>query len=268
MASPQADITAPSLTQYTSTSSIPLALSSSCFSRYPGTWVLDHVGVNAPGSPTRMTCGREGGRTVSRDPHSVRAAKRCAARRLPQKESGFRASAHLLASDTLGKVDFLRWEAQVELNGRDLRAHLSQRPYHTHTEGERDGGTIFRMASRHGMGSSTAPVPCPSAVLLVGWRTLTGTFANCVCAEAMPSVASSTAPPINIARSVLCFPSNVDASRCYRRNVLSSCECHAPSMKNDSRMNDRQASVVDMVVDNHNRYTPFALDTTHYTLDS
>ena len=53
--SAQAAMTAPSLTQYTSTSSIPCALSLSCCSRYPGTCVEDHVGVKAPGRPTRMT---------------------------------------------------------------------------------------------------------------------------------------------------------------------------------------------------------------------
>ena len=48
----QAIITAPSFTQNTSTSSIPAALRASWPLRYPGTWHVDHVGVNAPGRPT------------------------------------------------------------------------------------------------------------------------------------------------------------------------------------------------------------------------
>jgi hypothetical protein len=47
-------ITAALSTQYTSTSSIPAALSLSCPARYPGTWHVDQVGVKAPGRPTTM----------------------------------------------------------------------------------------------------------------------------------------------------------------------------------------------------------------------
>mmetsp|Transcript_26634 Transcript_26634/g.57980 ORF Transcript_26634/g.57980 Transcript_26634/m.57980 type:complete len:210 (+) Transcript_26634:234-863(+) len=50
----QAVMTAPSFTQYTNTSSIPAALRASWPLRYPGTWHVDHVGVNAPGRPTTM----------------------------------------------------------------------------------------------------------------------------------------------------------------------------------------------------------------------
>ena len=50
----QAFMTAPSFTQYTSTSSIPAALRASWPLRSPGTWHVDHVGVKAPGRLTRM----------------------------------------------------------------------------------------------------------------------------------------------------------------------------------------------------------------------
>lgn len=47
-----ASMTWPSFTQNTITSSIPACFNASCPARKPGTWHVDHVGVNAPGSPT------------------------------------------------------------------------------------------------------------------------------------------------------------------------------------------------------------------------
>merc|ERR1719433_2284520 len=53
--SAQAVMTAPSFTQYTRTSETPLAFRSSSKARYPGTCVLDQVGVKTPGRPTSTT---------------------------------------------------------------------------------------------------------------------------------------------------------------------------------------------------------------------